>query len=109
MNEHVGLRIPLRTLLKTKSQLKVELAEFGVRHGHYVGDYTADIDVWNSRNAAKALLNCIAPRGSDPRDARMLRMIGGTNEYLDLNQNEKERLNDIVRRVAHSDDFIMCS
>ena len=39
----------------------------------------------------------------------MLRMIGGTNEYLDLNQNEKERLDDIVRRVAHSNDFIMCS
>ena len=109
MNEHVGLRIPLTTPPKTKSQLKVELAEFGARHEHYVGDYTADIDVWNSQNAAKALLNRIAPRGSDPREARMLCMIGGTNEYSDLNQNEKERLDDIVRRVAHSDDFIMCS
>ncbi len=48
MNEHVGLRIPLTTPPKTKSQLKVELAEFGARHEHYVGDYTADIDVWNS-------------------------------------------------------------
>ena len=39
----------------------------------------------------------------------MLCMIGGTNEYSDLNQNEKERLDDIVRRVAQSNDFIMCS
>ena len=74
-----------------------------------MGDYTVGIEVWNSQDVAKALLNRIAPRGSDPREARMLRMIGGTNEYLDLNQNEKERLNDIVRRVAHSNDFIMCS
>ena len=100
MNEHVGLRIPLTTPPKTKSQLKVELAEFGARHEHYVGDYAVDIDVWNSQDVTNALLNRIAPRGSDPREARMLRMIGSTNEYSDLNQNEKERLDDIVRRVA---------
>ena len=109
MNEHVGLRIPLTTPPKTKSQLKVELAEFGARHEHYVGDYAVDIHVWNSQDVTNALLNRIAPRGSDPREARMLRMIGSTNEYSDLNQNEKERLDDIVRRVAQSNDFIMCS
>ena len=90
MNEHVGLRIPLTTPPKTKSQLKVELAEFEARHEHYVGDYAVDIDVWNSQDVAKALLNRIAPRGSDPREARMLCMIGGTHEYTDLNQNEKK-------------------
>ena len=68
MNEHVGLRIPLTTPPKTKSQLKVELAEFGARHEHYVGDYTADINVWNSRDVAKALLNCISPRGSEKQE-----------------------------------------
>ena len=59
----------LKTPPKTKAQLKVELAKVGARHEHYVGDYTADIEVWNPQNTAKALLNCIAPKGSDPLGA----------------------------------------
>ena len=109
MNEHVGLRIPLTTPPKTKSQLKVELAEFGARHEHYVGDYAVDIDVWNSQDVAKALLNRIAPRGSDPMDATMIFMIGGTKNYVKLDQNKKERLDQNVQKVAQSNGFIMCS
>ena len=96
MSDIVGLRIPLATPPKTKAQLKVELAQFGERHEHLDGDYSSDIEVWNHQDTARALLNRIAPTGSDPRDARMLCMIGCTNEYSVLNQNEKERLDDIV-------------
>ena len=72
MNEYVGLRISLMPPPYTKAQLKVELAKFGARHEHYVGNYTVDIKVWNPQDTAKALLNCIAPKGSDPMDAAMI-------------------------------------
>ena len=88
MNEDFGLRIPLATPPKTKAQLKVELAEFGARYEHFMGDYTADIEVWNHQDIAKALLNCIAPRGSDPIDAAMICIIGNTNDYIEMDQNE---------------------
>ena len=109
MSDIVGLRIPLATPPKTKAQLKVELAQFGERHEHLDGDYSSDIEVWNHQDTARALLNRIAPTGSDPSDAAILRTIGHKNDYSELNQIEKNRLNDIVERVAQSNDFIMCS
>ena len=36
-------------------------------------------------------------------------MIGNTNDHFKLDQNEKERLDQIVQKVAQSNDFIMCS
>ena len=109
MNEHVGLRIPLATPPKTKAQLKVELAEFGARHEHLEDDYRADIDVLNSEQTAWVLLNRIAPRGSHPSDAKLLHFMKERNDYLELDQNEKDRLDNIVQQVATSEDFIMCS
>lgn len=85
------------------------MAEFGARHEHLEGDYCADIDVWNSQQTEIVLLNRIAPRGSDPNEAKWLRMMKETNDYSELDQHEKERLNNIVQQVAKSEDFIMCS
>ena len=72
MSDIVGLRIPLATPPKTKAQLKVELAQFGERHKHLNGDYSSDIEVWNHQDTAQALLNRIAPTGSDPSNAAIL-------------------------------------
>ena len=87
----------------------MELTQFGARHEHLDGDYSSDIEVWDHQDTARALLNRIAPTGSDPSDAAILRTIGHKNDYSELNQIEKNRLNDIVERVAQSNDFIMCS
>ena len=46
--------------------------------------------------------------GAEPSQANILQMVGARNKYLEMDEGERECLNDIVTEVAKINDFIMC-
>lgn len=89
MSETFGIRIPPKTPLISKAELKVDLAKFVARNEHFEWDCSAEIHVWKEQDVAELLLHCIA-------------------EHEPLCNKEKSTLRDITQKVARSKDFIVC-
>ena len=58
--------------------------------------------------AKKIFLKRLAGAGADPRQAAMLQMINAPNQFLQMPQEEQDRLRGIANEVAESLDILLC-
>ena len=102
------MRVPTKQPSQTKAQLRHTFTSFSLLHDLVHTDYGHEINVTTAQSTRNVLLKRLAGAGADPHQASIIAMVGVRNEFLEMDEDERERLTNIATELANSDDFIMC-
>ena len=101
------MRIPRKQPVQTKAQVRHASTQFSLLYESIEMHYGHEIDVITGNTAKIVFLKRLGGAGADPREAAMLQLIGALNEFLQLEQEEQERLRDITKEIAESPDVLL--
>ena len=99
--------IPRKQPAQTKAQVRHALAQFLVLYESIETEYGHNIDIITEGAAKIIFLKRLGGAGADPHEGAILQTIGATNDFLQLNQEEQERLKRIANEVAESPDVLL--
>ena len=102
------MKIPRKQPAQTKAQIRHAFTEFSLLHETIQTEYGHEIDVVTGQTAKTVFLKRLGGAGADPLQAAMFQQIGAPNEFLQMEQEEQDRLRDIAKEVAESPDVLLC-
>ena len=94
--------------VQRKAQVRHAFTQFLLLYESIEMHYGHETDVMTGNTAKIVFLKRLGGAGANPRKAAMLQLIGAPNEFLQLEQEEQERLRDIAKEVAESPDVLLC-
>ncbi len=108
MSSHkTTIRITCKQPVQTKVQVRHAFTEFSLLHESIETDYGHEIDVITGETAKTVLLKRLAGAGADPHKVAMLQLTGAPNEFLQMQQEERDRLKGITNEVEKSPDVLL--